>query len=181
MVNSISKEWLGAVGGVLAILGVIAAPITSGDTALRSARLIAADFMNIKQKKITRRLLVSVPIFLLCFVVMTIPYEALWRYFAWCNQVLSVFTLWAITVYLARRRKTYAVTMIPAMFMTAVTVTYIFFAPEGFSALTESALGHSISYEFAVGAGLTVTALFTALFIRYRRTLAQTQTLSELD
>ena len=112
----------------------------------------------------------SVPIFLLCFVVMTIPYEALWRYFAWCNQVLSVFTLWAITVYLARRRKTYAVTMIPAMFMTAVTVTYIFFAPEGFSALTES-----------VGAGLTVTALFTALFIRYRRTLAQTQTLSELD
>ena len=181
LVNSISKEWLGAVGGVLAILGVIAAPITSGDTALRSARLIAADFMNIKQKKITRRLLVSVPIFLLCFVVMTIPYEALWRYFAWCNQVLSVFTLWAITVYLARRRKTYAVTMIPAMFMTAVTVTYIFFAPEGFSALTESALGHSISYEFAVGAGLTVTALFTALFIRYRRTLAQTQTLSELD
>lgn len=181
LVNSISKDWLGAAGGVLAILGVIAAPITSGDTALRSARLIAADFMNIKQKKIAKRLLVSVPIFVLCFIVMMIPYEALWRYFAWCNQVLSVFTLWAITVYLARREKAYVITMIPAMFMTAVTVTYIFFAPEGFNALTRTLSGASISYEAATGIGLTATALLTALFIRFRRSLAQTQPLGEPD
>lgn len=169
LVNNISKSWLGAAGGVLAILGVIAAPITSGDTALRSARLIAADFMNIRQKKIARRLMVSVPIFILCFIIMLIPYEALWRYFAWCNQVLSVFTLWAITVYLAREGKAYIITLIPALFMTSVTVTYIFFAPEGFSALTMKALDTAIPYEIAVGIGLTATLLLLALFARYRR------------
>lgn len=171
LVNSVSKEWLGTFGGILAVLGVIAAPITSGDTALRSARLIAADFMNIKQKKIAKRLLVSVPIFALCFVVMLIPYEALWRYFAWCNQVLSVFTLWAITVYLAHHGKAYVITLIPAMFMTAVTVTYIFFAPEGFSALTLAALDTAIPYELAVGIGLTATVLLLGLFVRYRRNM----------
>ena len=169
LVNNISQTWLGTVGGILAVLGVIAAPITSGDTALRSARLIAADFMNIKQKKIAKRLLVSVPIFVLCFIIMLIPYEALWRYFAWCNQVLSVFTLWAITVYLAREGKAYIITLIPALFMTSVTVTYIFFAPEGFSALTMATLEYAIPYEVAVGVGLTATALLLALFVRYRR------------
>ncbi len=168
LVNTISQTWLGTFGGILAILGVVAAPITSGDTALRSARLIAADFMGIKQKLIAKRLLVSVPIFVLCFIIMLIPYEALWRYFAWCNQVLSVFTLWAITVYLSRNSKPYIITLIPAMFMTAVTVTYIFFAPEGFNALTTQLFEFNISYEFAVGIGLTVMLLFGALFMRTR-------------
>ncbi|MDE6392560.1 MAG: carbon starvation protein A [Muribaculaceae bacterium] len=171
LVNSISRDWLGAAGGILAILGVIAAPVTSGDTALRSARLIAADFMNIPQKKIIRRLAVSVPIFILCFIVMSVPYEVLWRYFSWCNQVLSVFTLWAITVYLAKHGKTYAVTMIPAMFMTAVTVTYILYAPEGLTALTTATFGTQISYEAATGVGITAAALLGALFMRYRRSL----------
>lgn len=94
LVDQLSRSWLGTLGGILAILGVIAAPITSGDTALRSARLIAADFMGIKQRKIAKRLAVSLPIFGLCFLIMLLPYDALWRYFAWCNQVLSVFTLW---------------------------------------------------------------------------------------
>lgn len=172
LVNDISKTWLGVAGGALAVLGVIAAPITSGDTALRSARLIAADFMGIKQAKITRRLMVSVPVFILCFIVMLIPYEALWRYFAWCNQVLSVFTLWAITVYFSKHGKPYIVTMIPAMFMTAVTVTYIFFAPEGFNIFTEKAFGTTISYEFAVGAGIMVMLLFAGMFMRSRRGIA---------
>ena len=171
LVNNISQSWLGAVGGVLAVLGVIAAPITSGDTALRSARLIAADFMGIRQKKIVKRLAVSVPIFVICFIVMMIPYEALWRYFAWCNQMLAVFTLWAITVYLARKGRNYAITLVPAMFMTAVTITYIFFAPEGFSALTQAAGGFSISYEFALGAGLATTAALLLLFSRWQRRL----------
>lgn len=167
LVNNLSTTWLGTVGGILAILGVIAAPITSGDTALRSARLIAADFMGVKQKKISRRLMVSVPIFALCFLVMMIPYEVLWRYFAWCNQVLSVFTLWAITVYLARRHKTYFITLIPALFMTMVTVTYIFFAPEGFGALTDSLWGFAISYEVALGIGAAAAAGMLALFARF--------------
>ncbi|MBQ5697570.1 MAG: carbon starvation protein A, partial [Muribaculaceae bacterium] len=154
LVNDVSKSWLGAFGGILAILGVIAAPITSGDTALRSARLIASDFMGIPQKKISKRLLVSIPIFVLCFVIMLLPYEVVWRYFAWSNQVLSVFTLWAITIWLSDNKKNFYVTLLPAMFMTAVTSTYIMFAPEGFSLLTQSLFGFKIGYAFSVGFGI---------------------------
>lgn len=167
LVNDISEGWLGKFGGLLAILGVIAAPITSGDTALRSARLIAADFLGVKQKRIAKRLLISVPIFVLCFIIMLMPYDALWRYFAWCNQVLSVFTLWAVTVYLAKNRRLYIVTLVPALFMTAVTVTYIFFAPEGFGALTDSIWGVRIAYEWALAIGIGTSAVFLALFARY--------------
>lgn len=167
LVDSLSQEWLGTVGGVLAVLGVIAAPITSGDTALRSARLIAADFTGIQQRKIAKRLLISVPIFILCFLVMLAPYEVLWRYFAWCNQALSVFTLWAITVWLARERKQYLVTLIPALFMTCVTVTYIFFAPEGFSALTDTLFGTQISYPVAVGIGVAAAAVMLVMFAHF--------------
>lgn len=172
LVNEISHSWLGTFGGVLAILGVIAAPITSGDTALRSARLIAADFMNAEQKTIFKRLLISVPIFVLCFIIMLVPYEALWRYFAWCNQVLAVFTLWAITVYLAKEHKPYIITLLPALFMTSVTVTYIFFAPEGFSSLTNMIWDTPIPYEVALGVGFIVTGTFLLLFLRYRRLIS---------
>lgn len=173
LVNDISKTWLGAFGGVLAVLGVIAAPITSGDTALRSARLIAADFMGMSQKKIVKRLVISIPIFLLCFVIMLMPYDALWRYFAWCNQVLSVFTLWTVTVYLAKKGKLYVITLLPAMLMTAVTVTYIFFAPEGFGAITDPLWGYSFSYELSVGIGLATTALFLFLFSKFLKGLRE--------
>ena len=167
LVNEISISWLGTFGGVLAVLGVIAAPVTSGDTALRSARLIAADFMGMKQKKISSRLAVSIPIFVVCFAIMLIPYDALWRYFAWCNQVLSVFTLWALTVYLARNRRKYMITLVPAMFMTVVTVSYILFAPEGFSALTMGTMGFAIPYEAAVGTGVTVAGVLLLMFSRW--------------
>lgn len=172
LVNNLSSSWLGTFGGVLAILGVIAAPITSGDTALRSARLIAADFMGFEQKSIMRRLMVSVPIFVLCFVIMLLPYEVLWRYFAWCNQELSVFTLWALTVYLATGKKNYYVTLVPALFMTCVTTTYIFFAPEGFSALTTALWDTPISYELALGIGIAVSAAFLGLFVIWQKGLA---------
>ena len=165
LVDDVSKSWLGAFGGILAILGVIAAPITSGDTALRSARLIASDFMGIPQKKISKRLLVSIPIFVLCFVIMLLPYDVVWRYFAWSNQVLSVFTLWAITIWLSDNKKNFYVTLLPAMFMTAVTSTYIMFAPEGFSLLTQSLFGFKIGYAFSVGFGIAMSVLFLAMFL----------------
>ena len=165
LVDDVSKSWLGAFGGILAILGVIAAPITSGDTALRSARLIASDFMRIPQKKISKRLLVSIPIFVLCFVIMLLPYDVVWRYFAWSNQVLSVFTLWAITIWLSDNKKNFYVTLLPAMFMTAVTSTYIMFAPEGFSLLTQSLFGFKIGYAFSVGFGIAMSVLFLAMFL----------------
>ncbi|MCM1221435.1 MAG: carbon starvation protein A, partial [Lachnospiraceae bacterium] len=168
LVDELSRSWLGAFGGLLAILGVIAAPITSGDTALRSARLIAADFMRIPQKTVVKRLLVSIPIFALCFVIMLLPYDALWRYFAWCNQVLSVFTLWAATVWLAKQGRFYWISFFPAVFMTCVTVTYIFFAPEGFTGLTQSLFGWAIPYGVALGIGLAAAVLTICLFARFR-------------
>lgn len=167
LVDNLSRSWLGTVGGILAVLGVIAAPITSGDTALRSARLIAADFMKINQQKIVKRLMVSIPIFVLCFVIMLLPYDALWRYFAWCNQVLSVFTLWAITVYLARNKRLYLITMIPALFMTVVTVSYIIFAPEGLGILLQNLLGISAAYTASIGVGLAVAGIFLLLFAKW--------------
>ena len=179
LVNDISKSWLGTAGGILAILGVIAAPITSGDTALRSARLIAADYLGVKQKKVMKRMAVSVPIFVICFFIMLMPYDALWRYFAWSNQVLSVFTLWAITVYLARHGKNYHITILPGMFMTCVTVTYIFFAPEGFGALSNLLLGVGIGYEVALGIGLTATAVITWIFYSWKNSLATTMNLTD--
>ncbi len=162
LVGDISVSWLGAFGGVLAMLGVIAAPITSGDTALRSARLIAADFLNIPQKSIRNRLLVSIPIFVLASVVMMVDFEILWRYFAWCNQTLAVFTLWALTVWLARERKCYWITLLPALFMTMVTVSYIFYAPEGLR----------LDYTLSLGIAGAVTLLLLVLFIRFYRTLS---------
>ncbi|MDE7136017.1 MAG: carbon starvation protein A, partial [Muribaculaceae bacterium] len=157
LVKDISVSWLGDVGGVLAILGVVAAPITTGDTALRSARLMMADMLKIDQKKLLKRVIMSLPIFALSFFLMLIDFQVLWRYFAWCNQTLAVFTLWAVTVYLARHSKAYIVTLLPAIFMTAVSVTYLLFTPEGF--------GISWGISIAVGGGVAV--LFTLLFFRY--------------
>lgn len=126
LVNEISTGWLGSLGGLLALLGVIFAPITSGDTALRSARLIAADFLHFDQSSLRNRIIISIPIFAASFAIMMVDFNILWRYFAWCNQTLSVFTLWAITVWLAREGKCYWISLIPALFMTVVTVSYIF-------------------------------------------------------
>ncbi|MDR2121129.1 MAG: carbon starvation protein A [Tannerella sp.] len=157
VVNLISNTWLGKLGGLLAILGVVAAPITSGDTALRSARLIVADFLHLDQKPIAKRLLISVPIFILTFLTLHMNFDVLWRYFAWSNQTLAVFTLWAVTVYLFRNRRPYIVALLPALFMTCVSSTYLLVAarPEGFG----------LPYEIALTAGIVVTASLLALFL----------------
>ena len=148
VVDAITKDWLGVVGGFLAILGVIAAPITSGDTAFRSARLIVADFLGMEQKTMRRRLYICIPMFLVAIGLLLYSlrdkegFDMIWRYFAWTNQTLSVFTLWAITVYLVREKKGhyFYVTYFPAIFMTAVCTTYICIAPEGFGLGPQMAL-----------------------------------------
>jgi carbon starvation protein CstA len=165
IVLEISKTWLGKVGGLLAILGVVVAPISSGDTALRSARLIIADFFHIKQKSIGSRLAISIPLFVITFAALFYSlrdkegFNIIWRYFAWSNQTLAVFTLWAVTVYLTLRRKNVIVTLIPAMFMTVVTVTYIFMAPEGFR------LAPHIAYIIAAVVSLT----FLVIYLLWKR------------
>ena len=140
IVDALTKDWLGTVGAVLAVIGVIAAPITSGDTAFRSARLIVADFLGMEQRTIRRRLYICIPMFTLAVGLLIYSlrdaegFNIIWRYFAWANQTLSIFTLWAVTVYLVRERRkpAFLVTFFPALFMTAVCTTYICIAPEGF-------------------------------------------------
>lgn len=162
IVDSITKEWLGTVGGVLAVLGVIAAPITSGDTAFRSARLIIADFLHKEQKSIASRLVICIPLFIVAIGILLYSlkdkdgFDMIWRYFAWTNQTLAVFTLWALTVFLATSKKLYIVTLIPALFMTAVCSTYIFVAPEG--------LGMDVTVSQIIGCVITAITLIVFLW-----------------
>ncbi len=151
LVNEISNSLLGKIGAILALLGVVAAPITSGDTAFRGARLIVADFLKFKQGPIKNRLMISVPLFVIGFLLTKIDFSIIWRYFAWANQTLGMIVLWAITVYLAQERKFYWITLIPAVFMTSVITTYLLHAPEGF------ALRSDISYS--LGAGISILSL----------------------
>jgi carbon starvation protein CstA len=161
VVNLISNSWLGKFGGMLAVLGVVAAPITSGDTALRSARLIAADFLHIDQKSIAKRLMVAIPLFVGTFILLQINFDIIWRYFAWSNQALSVFTFWALTVYLFKEKRNYWITLLPALFMSAVCSAYIMVAPEGFG------LPLYIGYITAA----VVCIAFSLLFIRFTKKL----------
>jgi carbon starvation protein CstA len=166
--TAISKDWLGGLGGILAILGIVAAPITSGDTALRSARLIAADFLHVDQRPVRKRLLVSIPVFLITMGILIYSlrdaegFKIIWRYFAWCNQTLSVFTLWAITVFLVRSGKNFYIALLPALLMTSVCSTYICIAPEGLS------LPAGISY--AIG-GIIVLIALVWFICWYRKTM----------
>lgn len=150
VVDKISHSWLGKFGGLLAIIGVIAAPITSGDTAFRSARLIVADFLKYKQKKVINRIILSAPIFIAGFFILQVNFDVIWRYFAWSNQTLAAFTLWMITIYFVRMNKNYWITLLPALFMTMVTTTYLIVAPEGFRL--------PLNYGYAIGF-ITTTSL----------------------
>jgi carbon starvation protein CstA len=150
VVNEISNSLLGKLGGALALLGVVAAPITSGDTAFRSARLIVADFLKFKQGPIKNRLIICVPLFAIGYGLTLIDFAVIWRYFAWSNQTLAMIVLWAITVYLAQEKKFYWITLIPALFMTTVITSYLLFAPEGF--------GLSLTISLFVGLAATVVA-----------------------
>ena len=138
VVTTVCQDWLGMLGGVLAILGVVAAPITSGDTAFRSARLIVASALKLNQKPKMNRLYVCLPIFVVSIALLAWQssnpdgFNVIWQYFGWSNQTLSVFTLWAITVYLVRKKKPYIITLIPALFMTTVCSTYLYISKQAF-------------------------------------------------
>ena len=152
--NEISLNMLGSVGGVLALLGIVAAPITSGDTAFRSARLILADVFKTDQEKIKNRLYLSLPLFVIAFALTQIDFGIIWRYFAWSNQTLATVVLWTITAYLMFNNKVYWVTLLPAIFMTMVCSTYILIAPEGFK------LANNLAYLGGGSITLCVTILF---------------------
>ena len=139
VVTKVSESWLGILGGILAILGVVAAPITSGDTAFRSARLIIADFVKVPQKDIRKRLVIALPLFGLSALLLWYNiadengFNTIWRYFGWSNQTLATFMLWTATAFLLRRGGlSYLLTLLPAIFMTAVCVTFILVDKTGF-------------------------------------------------
>ena len=154
VVSTLCSSWMGRIGAILAILGVVAAPITSGDTALRSARLMAADFLHFPQNKLWKRLALSLPIFVVCGMLLFIDFNVLWRYFAWSNQTLAFMTLWAVSVWLARKGRCFWITLLPAMFMTVVCTSYILVAPEGFQ----------LPLCVGIVSGLVFMCLLTALF-----------------
>jgi carbon starvation protein CstA len=132
VVNLVCNDWLGVVGAIFAMLGVVAAPITSGDTAFRSGRLIVAEWLKMNQRPIAKRLMICIPMFGLSIAMLIWQIEnpdgfkTIWQYFGWSNQALSVFTLWTLTVYLVRNKKCFWVTLIPALLMTTVCSTYFF-------------------------------------------------------
>ena len=163
VVYDISVNLLGKIGGVLAVIGVVVCPITSGDTAFRAARLSLAEWTGLDQTKISRRLLLSLPMFAVAGVMTQINFDVLWRYSAWSNQTLAMLSLWTATAYLIKNGKgRYAslLTALPAAFMTAVSTTYITVAPEGFR----------LSYAIGFPIGAVVAVLvFVFYLVKARR------------
>ncbi|MGB2992137.1 MAG: carbon starvation CstA family protein [Paenisporosarcina sp.] len=156
IVSEASTLLLGSIGGTLAILGVIILPITSGDTAFRSARMIIADYFNLSQKKIMSRLWIALPLFVLSFALTKIDFTLLWRYFSWANQSTAAIALWVGAMYLFIAKKNYWIAMIPAVFITMATMTYIINAPIGF--------GLSLNAAY-VGAAI-ITIIIILLFFK---------------
>ena len=157
VVSLVCNDWLGVVGGILALLGVVAAPITSGDTAFRSARLIIAEFIHLEQRTIVKRLYICLPLFAAAIALLVWQinnpdgFNVVWKYFGWANQTLAVFTLWTLTVYLVLHKKPYIITLVPALFMT-VSCTVFFF-------ISKQALNVGATVAWSMGAAILVVAL----------------------
>ncbi|MFC4802349.1 carbon starvation protein A [Neobacillus sp. GCM10023253] len=145
VVSQASTTLLGAIGGTLAVLGVVVLPITSGDTAFRSARMIIAEYLNIAQKKLSSRLWIAVPLFVISAALTQIDFNILWRYFNWANQSTAVIALFVGAMYLYIAKKNYFVPLIPGTFMLLMVITYILNAPIGFGlSVTVSWIGGAI-------------------------------------
>ncbi len=160
VVNTISKELLGGTGAFLAIIGVVFLPVSSGDTAFRSARLIIADFLHLSQKTNVKRLMIAVPLFAVGFIVSKTDFNIIWRYFGWANQTMATIVLWTAAVYLARRGRFHWIATLPATFMTAVVVSFLCY----------SEIGFGMSIEFATAVGIVAAVVCFILFFLKRDT-----------
>ena len=172
VVYEISTGVLGVVGGFLAVIGVVVCPITSGDTAFRSARLILAETFKLNQKKIRNRLIITIPLLVIgglltwYAIANDSGFQVVWRYFSWSNQTLAMIALWVATAYLLKKGKFRfgsLLTAFPATFMTAVTVTYILMAQEGFR------LDQTISYTVGICAAAVLFAVYLIALIRHQK------------
>ena len=164
VVNIVCNDWLGVAGAILAMLGVVAASITTGDTSLRSARLIIAEWLKLDQRPIPKRLIICIPLFT-CSIALLIwqignpdGFNTIWQYFGWSNQALSVFTLWTVTVYLVRQKKCFWITLIPALFMTTVCTTYMFVSKQMLH------LPESVGYPLGIACLVVASAWFVVWY-----------------
>ncbi len=168
-VYDVCKKTMGGVGIALAMLGVIACPITSGDTAFRSARLVLADWFHIDQKVWKNRLLLCVPVlgigaFLgIGNALGKIDYTIIWRYFSWTNQTLAMIVLWCASMFLFYEKKNYWITAVPATFMTAVSITYFMLGNECLGQFLNPAGGFNTALAYPVG--ILFAALFLGIFL----------------
>jgi len=159
-VNIISNTTLGIAGGILALLGVVAAPITSGDTAFRSARLIVADIFRIEQRTQWKRFAIALPLFVAGYLITRVDFTVVWRYFAWTNQTLATIVLWAVVVWLFAAKRNYFVALLPAVFMTFICASFVFVSGQFFGMENRPA-----AYALA-GAATAVVLCFILLKLR---------------
>lgn len=153
-IYDVCAKTMGGIGIALAMIGVIVCPITSGDTAFRSARLVLADWFKIDQSKYSKRLILCVPLLAVGAIVGHLDYTIVWRYFSWSNQTLAMLVLWTASMYLFKEKKNYWITVVPATFMSAVSMTYFFYAPECLG------LGTAIAYPV----GIVLAVVFLGIF-----------------
>lgn len=157
VVNEICNSWLGATGAILAMLGVIACPISTGDTAYRSARLIVADIFNVSQKKIGRRILTALPIFAVGFVLSQLKFDTIWQYFGLVNQTIAAIVLWTGATFLVLKKKKHWALSIPATILTCIVVTYFMTAPYKNGGIF---LDTSIGYPAGAAAAIIIFIVF---------------------
>ncbi len=171
VVHEVCVSTMGAIGGCLAVVGVVVLPITSGDTAFRVGRLILADYFRLPQQKVANRYLLALPLFAVSISLNFIDFTLIWRYFGWANQTLAAVTLWAGAVYLAKRRSRWWLAALPATFMTVMTFTYI---------LVEKA-GFGLPMELGTGLGLLLGIAVLAAFLLARSSLPPEPETSSLE
>lgn len=170
---------MGTAGVALAMVGVIACPITSGDTAFRSARLVLADWFKIDQGKMQKRLVLCVPLLAVGAFVGHLDYSIVWRYFSWTNQTLAMIVLWAASMYLFKEKKNYWITAVPATFMSAVSSTYFVLAPECLGGLlnhktAEGATVYNTAVAYPVGILFAIAMLALFIYATKKQTVKKT-------
>lgn len=159
VVNEVCNTLLGPVGGFLAIMGVVILPVTSGDTAFRSTRLIIAETFRFDQSKALRRLYVAIPLFIIAFFISRVDFKIVWRYFGWSNQMLSMLVLWSAAIFLARKGKLHWICTIPAVFMSAVDASFIL----------QNKIGFQLPTQPSNIAGVVIAAALLVLFLRFAK------------
>lgn len=157
-----ATHMLGYFGGILAVLGVVVLPITSGDTSFRAARLIIAEFFKIDQRSLVKRLIIAIPLFVIGFIISKLDFQVIWRYFGWANQTTAMVMLWTAAAYLYRYQKFHWICTIPAVFMTMVSATFLAYAK----------IGLGLSYETSVWVGVALTVVAVVCFFTMLKPIA---------